>query len=84
MAIFSLCSEVNFEEGIKSGGWIGKTGSERRGLEGTQQMIQYLSGKIVRTGHIWLAIFLYHVDTRSRRWSGQGGGLVPHCPKGLK
>ena len=64
MAIFSLRSEVNFVEGTKSGGWIGKTGSERRGWEGIRQMIRYSSGKVVRTGHIWLATFLYRADTR--------------------
>ena len=57
MAIFSLHSEVNFGDVIKSSGWIGKIGSERRGSEGTRQMIRYLSGKVVRTSRMWLVTF---------------------------
>ena len=37
-------------------------------------MIQYSSGKVVWTGHIWLATFLYRADTRVLMTAGPGQG----------
>jgi len=59
MFIFSIHSLVNFSEGMKSGGCFGRSGSERRGLDGMWQRIQYSLGIVVHTGCTQFAAFLY-------------------------
>src|SRR5882724_7504794 len=84
MLIFSICSLVNFPEGAKSGGCLGRSGSESslgrsgsesRRLDGMWQRIQYSSGRVVHTGCTWFAAFLYLAAAKVSK-----GG--PGCGKG--
>src|SRR6266481_2344957 len=63
MFIFSFLSSVNLSEATNAGGHVGKTGRESSGLEGRWQTIRYSLGRVVRTGRIRLAAFLYWADT---------------------
>src|SRR5882724_8533457 len=65
MFIFSLLSSVNLSDGRKLGGRIGRTGRERRGSEGIFRIMRYSSGRVVRTGHMRFATFLYRADMRA-------------------
>src|SRR5882672_9955754 len=75
MSIFSLHSSVNFLEGTNSGGCLGKDGRDMRGSDGIRQWIQYSSGRVVWTGHIRFAAFLYLAKVRAlnKALFGSGG-----------
>jgi len=74
MFIFSICSLVNFSEGMKSGGCFGRSGSERRGEDGMWQRIQYSSGRVVNTGCTWFATFLYLAVAKAEKGVTEGSG----------
>src|SRR6266850_4431899 len=59
MSIFSLCSSVNFLDGMNSGGCLGKDGRDMRGSDGIRRRIRYSSGRVVWTGCIQFLAFLY-------------------------
>src|SRR5882724_12225698 len=77
MSIFSICSLVYLSEGMKSGGCFGRSGSERRGMDGMWQRIQYSLGRVVHTGCTQFAAFLYPATAKAskRGPGGPGQGL---------
>src|SRR5882672_9343694 len=74
MSIFSLHSSVNFSEGTDSGGCLGKDGSDMRGSDGIRWRIQYSSWRVVQTGRIRFAAFLYLAKVRASNKGPFGSG----------
>ena len=55
----SYLSLVYLSPGVKSGGSVGKTGISTKGSGGAIRMIRNSSGRVVATGNVLLATFLY-------------------------
>jgi len=58
--------------GMKSGGWVGSGGSERRGSSGMRRRLRNSSGSVVGTGRTFLSTRLY-LRTRVAGLIGGGG-----------
>src|SRR5467141_2984815 len=83
MSIFSLRSSVNLSEGTNSGGRLGKDGRDMRGSDGIRWRIPYSSGRVVRTGRIQFAAFLYFAEVRaSNKGLFGSGGFVSSVGSG--
>ena len=72
-------SSVYRNPGAKSGGCVGRVGRSARGSDGMRRTIRNFSGRVVATGLIRLATFLYaSVSAAGKKFNSSAVVLI--CP----